>query len=514
MDAIGMRTIPSLLQEQVKQNGNKTFLLFEDANGGSYSVSYEEFDQTVKKLINVLCSKGIRKGDKVLLHLPNSLDFMYAWFAITSMGAVMVPTNILSPKSEMDYLISHSNSKLIITEEAYLDKFTEIVSERNLEVLLSRCEGREYEDKDLQRLLDSAEVLSVETNNVTSDDVAAILYTSGTTSKPKGVLVTHANYIYAGEYMSQTLKMRSDDRGLIVLPMFHGNGQYYLTMPLLTVGGSIALTEKFSASRYFEQAESFKATIGSLFAAPIKMILRSGEGKTYNHKLKTIIFAQSVTAEQLEQFEQTYEVGLLQIYGMTETIGTPLMNPLDGVRTNMSIGKPGIGYEVKLVDEDGKEVENGEVGQIIVKGIPGRTLMKGYFENEEKTKASLQDEWLYTGDNARIGDDGCFYFVDRMKDMVKRAGENIATSEIEDILNEHPHISDSAVIGVPDEMRDVAIKAFIIQKEDADLSEEEVISYCKERLASFKVPEEVQFVDEFPRTSVGKIQKHQLLTTT
>jgi crotonobetaine/carnitine-CoA ligase len=226
--------------------------------------------------------------------------------------------------------------------------------------------------------------------------------------------------------------------------------------------------------------------------------------------LRVILFAQSVTEEQLKQFEERYDVSLLQIYGMTETIGTPLMNPIDGIRKNMSIGKPTIGYEVKVVDEDGKEVPVGQSGQIIVKGIPGRTLMKGYFKNPRATLETLKDGWLYTGDNAKVESDGYFYFVDRIKDMIKRAGENVAANEVESVLSEHPGVYEAAVIGIPDEMRDEAIKAYVIIREDHIVTEEELIEFCRKRLAKFKIPDSIEFVLEFPRTSVGKIQKHLL----
>lgn len=511
MDIIGRNTIPKLLKEKVGLYPNKNFLIFEDNNQVRQAVTYQEAWNKVARMRTVLKTKGIQKGDRVLLHIPNSLDFFYSWFAITSIGAIMVPTNILSTKDEMEYLVKHSEAKLIITEQQYMDKFQYDGLEA-LELILSRYKGTQIQNISLDYLLDKSTPDGTE-ENVVSDDIAAILYTSGTTSKPKGVLITHANYIYAGEVMSKMLKITCNDRGFIVLPMFHGNGQYYLSMPLLTVGGSIAITEQFSASKYFKQAKGMEATIGSLFAAPIKMILRKGDNHVDHHQLKNIIFAQSVTEDQLEQFETNYNVSLLQIYGMTETIGTPLMNPIEGVRRNMSIGKPSIGYEVLLVDEIGHEVEDGGVGQIIVKGTPGRTLMKGYFNNKEATDKTLKNNWLYTGDNGQVREDGYIYFVDRMKDMIKRSGENIATSEIESVINSHPSISDSAVIGVPDEIRDVAIKAFIIPKDGQAVSKKEVIDYCSVKLAKFKVPEYVEFVTEFPRTSVGKIQKNELRNT-
>ena len=512
MDVIGNRTLKQLLNEKVTMYPNKTFLIFEDNEEQMHSLTYKEFSEKVNRLSHVFLSLNVKKGDNVTLHLPNNIDFLIAWFALAQIGAIMVPTNILSTESEMEYVLSHSESVLLITEEPYIEKFSTIRHQlpRLRDILLTRYEGKEYESQSIVRLIEQAEE-TVPNIPLDSEDVVAMLYTSGTTSLPKGVLITNANYIYAGELMSKSIRLSPDDRHLIVLPLFHANAQYYSTMSALIVGASIALTEKFSASRYFKQAKRMKATVGSLFAAPIRMILgQHYDPEDQENDMRLIWYAQMITEAQITKFEENYNVELLQMYGMTETIGTPLMNPLDSIKKNMGIGRPVIGYEVKVIDEAGNEVPRGEVGQLIVKGIPGRTLMKGYFKNEQATKETFQNDWLYTGDNARVDEDGYFFFVDRKKDMIKRAGENIAATEIEAVISRHPSVFEAAVIGVPDEIRDEAIKAYVILKEEHDVSEHELIDFCKQRLAMFKVPEYIEFVSELPRTSVGKIQKHLL----
>lgn len=512
MDNVGNRTLRDLLNEKVSMYKDKIFLLFEDQEQRFFQLTYGEFAEKVNRLSRVFLDYGVVKGHHVTLHLPNCLEFMVSWFALANIGAIMVPTNILSTSDEMEYILNHSESVLLITEETYLEKFKEIRNRlRNLqEILLTRYKGVEYEDQNLNRLIAEANPI-IPKIPLESEDVAAMLYTSGTTSRPKGVLITHANYLFAGEVMSKSIRLSPDDRQLIVLPLFHGNAQYYSSMSALTVGASIAITERFSASRYFKQAKRMKATVGSLFAAPIRMILRQHyDPGDQDNSLRLVWFAQAITPAQISQMEERYKTPLLQMYGMTETIATPLMNPLDGFRKNMGIGKPTIGYEVKVVDEEGKEVPRGQVGQIIVKGVPGRTLMKGYYKNLEATEEALRDGWLYTGDNARIDEDGYFFFVDRVKDMIKRAGENIAANEVESVLAEHPSVFEAAVIGIPDEIRDETIKAYVILREVQNVTEEELLSFCRERLAKFKVPEFIEFVHELPRTSVGKIQKHFL----
>ncbi|MDQ0269150.1 AMP-binding protein [Cytobacillus purgationiresistens] len=512
MDIIGDRTLRDLLTEKVSLHNEKLFLLFEDKEEKRSELTYEAFQNRTNQLSQALLSFGIKKGQHVTLHLPNSLDFMVSWFALANIGAVMVPTNILSPKDEMAYILTHSESMLLITEAEYLNKFTAIRSQLPLleDIWLARYEGEEYAEQSLAFLMEkeSGELPEI---SLKSDDVAAMLYTSGTTSKPKGVQITHANYLFTGEVMSKSIRLTPADRQLIVLPLFHGNAQYYSAMSALTVGASIAITERFSASRYFKQAKRLSATVGSLFAAPIRMILAQHyDAADRDNLLRVIWFAQSLTDEQLDHFEQQYEVPLLQLYGMTETVGVPLMNPLDGIRINKSIGKPTIGYEVKVIDADGNEQPAGVPGQIIVKGMPGRTLMKAYFKNNEATAATIKGGWLYTGDNARVDEAGYFYFVDRIKDMIKRSGENVAASEVESVLAAHKLVYESAVIGVPDDIRDEAIKAYVILHDGAKITENELLVYCKERLASFKVPDSIEILEAFPRTSVGKIQKHLL----
>lgn len=513
MDIIGDRTLRSLLEEKASLYPNKTFITFEDVQGKHTSKSYQEFYNEVIKLSNAFLDLNIKKGDHVTLHLPNNIEFLTTWFALAHIGAIMVPTNILSPASEMEYIINHSESVALITEEPYVEKFQSIIDERSSiqHIILTRFIDESPSLLSYDALVKGA---SSDTNRFPDthcEDVAAMLYTSGTTSKPKGVQITNANYIFTGELMSKSIQVTEEDRMFIVLPLFHGNAQYYSTMSALVAGGSIALTEKFSASRYFKQAKSLGGTVGSLFAAPLRMILaKEYDPNDRNNSLRLIIYAQAISEHQVTDFENKFDLKLLHMYGMTETVGIPLINPLNGIRKNLSIGKPSLGYEVKLIDENGQEVPNGEIGQIAVKGMPGRTIMKDYFKNDEATRQTIQGGWLLTGDNARVGEDGYFYFVDRVKDMIKRSGENVAAQEVESVLSIHAAVYEAAVIGVPDDIKDEAIKAFVILNKNMSATEDDLIQHCQQHLANFKVPKSIEFVEDFPRTPVGKIQKHIL----
>lgn len=508
---VGDRDLRKLLEERAQFSPENTFLIFEDTQGNVDSFTYRRFDDDVNRVANALHKMGIRRGDKVNLHLRNCPEFLFLWFALAKLGGIMVPTNPLSTAAELQYILNHSESILSVTEPDYL---------RVVEDALEACPQVQgvvlcHSNEPQPGLTLMAEVLKGDASPpppcaLAPDDEVAILYTSGTTAQPKGVVLTHAYYIWTGELTAQHEKLRPEDRHFIVLPLFHGNAQFYSTMASLVTGASVALMQSFSASRYFEQAARHGATIASLFAAPMRMILNQPSStQPRENQLRLVLFAQNLTLEQLAEFERLAGATLAQLYGLTE-LSFPLCNPIDGMRNNMSIGRPTLGVEVKVVDEGGREVPRGVSGELIIEGVPGWTLMKEYFKNPQATAEAIRDNWFYTGDNVRMGEDGFFYFVDRKKDMIKRAGENVPAAEVESVVNQHPKVLESAAIGVPDEMRDEAIKVFVVLKEGESADAEDILAHCRQRLMKLKVPSYIEFVDELPKTSVGKIQKHIL----
>jgi crotonobetaine/carnitine-CoA ligase len=266
---------------------------------------------------------------------------------------------------------------------------------------------------------------------------------------------------------------------------------------------------RFSASRFMKQAIRHECTVTSLFASPMRMILAQPENPAdRENQLRLVIFAQNVTEAQLDEWHARFDAPLMQIYGMTETMGQPVTNPLDYTRNNMTMGMPTLGYECRIVDDEGSDVGVGVPGQLLVSGVPGRTIMKGYFKNPDATAEAIRDGWLWTGDIVEADEQGYIRFVDRTKDMIKRAGENVAAGEVEMVIKTHPGVADAAVIGVPDPIRDETIKAFVILKEGHRATEEDIVEFCESRLSKFRVPEFVEFRVDFPRTSVGKTQKH------
>jgi carnitine-CoA ligase len=298
------------------------------------------------------------------------------------------------------------------------------------------------------------------------------------------------------------------DRWLIVLPLFHANAQYYCLMSALVAGASVALMGSFSASRWGDQARRHGATLASLFAAPIRMILaKEPRPSDTDNALRAVIYAQRIDEAQEAAFQDRFGTRLLQLYGMTETIAPPLMNPLHGPRRNATVGRPVGDVELRLCDPEGRL---SDIGELHVRGTPGATLMAGYLDDPDETAAALRDGWLRTGDVLQRDADGWYRFRDRVKDMIKSSGENIAAAEVEQVIDAHPAVFESAVVGIPDPIRDEVVKAVVVLDHGTSLSPEELIDWCRERMTKFKVPAHVEIVDELPRTSVGKVQKHRL----
>jgi crotonobetaine/carnitine-CoA ligase len=513
--------LSDLLTDRAAKFGDRKFLFFERqaaSNPGNNSeqhcfrqtLTFRELDNRVNQACRYLASQGLARGDVFNLHLPNCPAFLILWFAGARLGAIMMPTNVLASADELGYLLEHSHSKIAFATAEHLAMLNQCQSKiKNLENIIF-CDP--FTD---DPAIDSFEALLQEQPNTACNfspgetDMAAIMYTSGTTSKPKGVMVTHANYITAGQTVADAIELTEVDRHFIVLPLFHGNAQYYSTMSALIRGASIVLMDRFSASRYFDKCIEYDCTVASLFAAPMRMLLAQPENPHHrDNDLRIAMYAQNLTGQQMHEWQQRFNAPLMQLWGMTETMGPPLMNPLHGERRNWTVGKPTGNYEIALVDAAGNAVEVGQEGEITVQGIPGKTIMAGYFRNPQATSDTIRDNWLHTGDNAIRDDDGYFRFVDRRKDMIKRSGENVSSAEVENVILQHPAVFECAVIGLPDELRDESIVAVVVLHQDRQVAAADLIEFCAGKLATFRVPQQIVTRDSLPKTSVGKIQKN------
>lgn len=496
---VSARTVSGTLRTGAARHPDRALLVYDDLDGNVTTYSWQQVLDRAHAMAARLEQAGVGAGDRVHVHLGNRPEFLFAWFAAAELGALIVPTNTGCSEHELAYILDHAGTRTSIAE-ADCHLVVEAARRRaGIDGPLLVCERDELAQ------LPSA---PREAAPVAPETPLAVMYTSGTTSNPKGVLVTHANYVWAGEVVAKSLRLSPEDRVLTVLPLFHANAQYYTTMGTLVSGGTLILSRRFSASRFMDQAVRHRATVASLFATPVRMILSRAPAPHWReHALRVVLFAQNLTDDELRAWDERIGAPLLQLYGMTETIGPPLINPLGDERRADAIGRVSLGYTCRVVRADGSPADVDEPGELLVGGVPGVSLMAGYLDDPVATEAALADGWMRTGDLVRVDRDGFHYFVDREKDMIKRSGENVAASEVEAVLLAHPRVGDAAVVGIPDPVRDEQIVAFVVPAAGEALDPGDVQRWCAERMAKFRVPSVVRVRDELPRTSVGKIQK-------
>ena len=493
--------VRQLLEDRTAANPDKIFL-FSEADGRSWT--YAEFDRAVNRTANMLRSHDIKKGNVVSLLMPNSAEYIIAYFACWKIGAVAGPVNSLLTGGEIMWVVGNSESKLILLGANWSTSIRACMSEENhLPTVI--VDNVETITKDFSDKLDDVEIAS--------DDDAIIIYTSGTTGKPKGCLLTHGNLIANAQQIVEWMGFGQDDRLLTIMPLFHMNAVSVTTMTALFAGGSTVVSPKFSASRFWDIIEKYKITSFGSVATMLSMLLaRSQESdqekiKTFDSRLRFAMCGSApVPAEILRRFEETFGCLVIEGYGLSESTCRSTFNPPNKNRRPGSCGQP-IGNEMKVFDEADNEVADGELGEIVMRGP---NICKEYFKNPDATAKAFANGWFHTGDIGYRDDDGFFYIADRKSDMIIRGGENIYPREIDDLLFTHPAVASAAVIGVPDDLYGEEVAGFVVLKDGQEASENELIAFCKERLAEFKCPKSILFLEDIPKGPTGKLLKREL----
>ena len=487
------RNIPELLQQRANAAPDKVFLLSE---ADERQFTYREFEQAVARAAGMLAVHGIGKGDVVSLLLPNSVEYIVAYFACWRLGAMAGPVNGHLKTQEIEYVVSNSESKLMLVNSEFLGK----VEGSRVPVTVFDSERQAGEGfKEDKRA------------EIELQDEAIIIYTSGTTGKPKGCLLTHGNVIANARQISTWLGFTEHDRLLTVMPLFHMNAVSVTTMSALYAGSSTVVSQKFSASRFWQIISDYQITSFGSVATMLSMLLSSyPDGVPAGLKTDQLRFAMCgsapVPAEVLRRFEETFNCLVVEGYGLSESTCRSTFNPPDERRRPGSCGLP-IGNEMRVVDDGDRDVPEGELGEILLRG---ENILKGYFKNEAATASAFRNGWFHTGDIGYRDADGFYYIVDRKSDMIIRGGENIYPREIDEVLYQHPQIAAAAVIGVADRLYGEEVAAVVVLKAGANLSEAEVIEFCKARLADYKCPKTVRFVADIPKGPTGKLLKREL----
>jgi crotonobetaine/carnitine-CoA ligase len=488
--------IPWLLQHWATVKGDHPFLVWEPRDGDGRTWTYAEFDHDVRRLAAGLAAKGISKGDKVLIHADNTPEAVLAWYACAVLGAVGVTTNTRSVAAEVGYFVDKAQCVAAITQPQYLD----LVREAGPTLQWIAVTG-EPSFNDL--FGDAADCPAREPEPMLP---AGILFTSGTTSKPKAVVHTHANALWAGRIGPRNIDLNGDDIYLIYLPFFHVNAQSWSLWAVLGVGATAVLTPKWSTSNFWPVVTKHSVTHISLM--PFVFPALGGPDKPASHTLRAGVFGLI-----MPEIDAWLGIKVYACYGMTETVTHAISGRPQEGWPRTSLGHPTPGYEMAVVNQDtGELVGQDEVGELWVRGTRGIQLFLEYFDNPEANASSFTDDgWFKTGDMVKLGEGGNVFFTDRDKDLIKVGGENVSAREVEDVCRTVPGIADIAVVGKKHEWLDQVVVAFVVVGPGApEELEKAIIEACSASLADFKVPRAVYVVEDFPRATLEKVAKNVL----
>lgn len=509
-----MESTAELIQRAAEKFGNRTFLYFKNR-----TISFRQMDEVSDNLASAFLRLGLKKGDRVAVMLMNRPEYLHLWFGLNKIGASMVPINVDFTVYETQYLLDHSESVMAITDSAHFDI---------VDLARKDCPGIQS-----MIVLDTPSAppgcvlfsdllrhgqAPQETPTISCDDEAAVLYTSGTTGRPKGCLVNQYYYLNLGAMYVREHMVGDKDVILTPLPLFHMNAQTLTIMGALTAGASVVLVDRFHPSTWWQDIRKHQVTFFHYLGVIPAMLMGLAESE-YDYGGKTVYgIGAGVPKDIQEKFEKRFNVALLEVYGSTEGGGGGLF--LTGRR--LKERKPGTAafgkllpeVEARIVDDNDRSVPDGTVGELLTRSsdeiFRRKGFMSGYLKDQDATAEVWRNGWFHTGDYCYRDEDGYYHFVDRKKDMIRRSGENISASEVESVLSDHPDVLDAAVIAVPDSIRIEEVKAYVVPCEGVSLPPEHLIQWCEQRLAYYKIPRFIEFRDSLPKTATQKIQKNVL----
>ncbi|MDN7246800.1 class I adenylate-forming enzyme family protein [Planococcus shenhongbingii] len=465
--------------------------------------TYSEFYEKAKRIAAYFQQKGYKKDDVIALYALNSDTFLVCYFGIQLGGFTVMPVNTKLAVPEVEYIFLNSKAKGLIYD-VRIEEVIKGTSHEFQDILAIGGEdtvGQVIGDESLEFVLVTLE----------GEDTAVVMYTSGTTGKPKGVMLTHANIQACAEIWSEAMAITEQDRMLISTPLFHCAAAHVFVVPVTHKGGSLVIEEAFSPDKTMKMLESAKPTMFFGVPAMYSIILNLPDiQRVQLPSLRLFCYgAAPMPYELVKKLKETFpNVSVQNCYGQTEN--APAASSLKDYFALDKIGSVGEVLpqtEIRVVDEFGEPLPAGQVGEIVVKGPQ---VMKGYLRNEEATRQAIKNGWLYSGDLGKFDEDGLLYIVDRKKDMIIRGGENVYPVEVEEVLYQIPELLEAAVVGVPHEVYGEVPKAYAVKKPGQDVSEKQIQAYCATKLAKYKVPLEVEFMEELPRNASGKVLKHTL----
>ncbi|AGL02043.1 class I adenylate-forming enzyme family protein [Desulfoscipio gibsoniae] len=499
--------VSDLITNNASFNPNYKAIICGD-DGREYT--WSEFDKIINQLGNALVEIGVNKGDRVAIYLPNSPEFLFTYFAVAKIGAVATPFNILFKTAEITYILNNSRAKVLVGSGDEIDQNLIKVNAQtpHLEKIITVGKPVEGAVDFYSIILECPE--DFETVDCSSDDLATLMYTSGTTGQPKGAMLSHGNFISIAAVNSKMVQINDQDLYMTATPYCH----IFFVQSVLGpfhAGAGVVTMRSFNAEKTLELLSRYQVT--HFAGVPTMYIFMLDQFDSNKYDLSAwrlaVSAAASMPVEHINKIKATFGVEFSETYGATETSSTVTYGRVGHGRVG-SVGPVGRGNRAKVVDNSGSELPAGEVGEILVK-TPG--VFKGYWEMPEATREAFDEGWYHTGDLGKFDEDGYLYIVDRKKDMIVCGGYNVYPREVEEVIYQHPKVMEAAVLGVKDPVRGEVPKAFIRLKDNEEMTDQELIDFCKQMIANYKVPRNIEFMEELPKGPTGKILKRKLKET-
>ena len=482
---------------------------------GDRELTYRDLQSRVQSTSFALRDLGVRPGDIVAILLYNRVEFIETMLAANRIGAAVLPLNYRLSPAEWQYILEHSDARAIVTEEEFVpavDTVAKSLPNLHYKVTLDRPADSTWHEYDI--LVGTGRGRTTEIVDVAADSLQRLMYTSGTTSRPKGVIISHENLIWKNLAHILEFSLNAEDNTLICGPLYHVGGMDLPGLATFHAGGRLSLVRKFDAAGVADSIEKLRPT--NIWLAPSMMNALLQLPGIAGRDTSSIRFitggGEKMPIPLLDRISDAFpSAWFADAYGLTETVSGDTVNDAAHMRSKVgSVGRPVPHVQVAVVDELGVPVEAGELGEIVVRGPK---VMTGYWRDEEATRKAIRNGWFHTGDIGRLDAEGYLYIEDRKKDMIVSGGENIATPEVERVLYEHPDVVEAAVVGMPDARWGEVPRAFVVLRAGSGADSETLKDFCRTRLAKYKVPAEIECIESLPRTPSGKVLKRILRET-
>ena len=503
-----MNLVYQMLERGLRRNPDKTLFVFDD---GEYT--YRDFERRVDKLCHALSAKGVQPGDRVSYYMANKLEALVTFWASFKMGTILVPASVLLRPRDLSYTVNNAESKVLVVDASdanVMDSLSACRSQLETVDVVLACRGELPGAESWDAAVEAQDWEPFPIADCDEDQIGAIYYTSGTTGVMKGCMMTHGNISYMVQTYVHAFKFRQGDVSIHSMPIYYAFSPILGIMPTVQMGGTVVLHEIFNPERMLDGINRHKATFFCGVPTMYSMMLEAWRQNPEKYDATSLRVCASsgskLAPELMQNFEKALGCTIGEVYGLSE--GGPIwVQTIPGLRRPGSTGLPAANLDVKIFDDNDNELPPGQMGEIVIRGSQ---CCQGYWKMPEMTQELYRSGWLHTGDLGYIDEDGYGYVVDRKKDMIITGGANIYPAEVENVLYSHPAVLLAAVVGVPDDTYGELPKAFIVLKEGAHATAEEIIAYCRDQMAKNKAPRMVEFVIEMPMTANRKILRRTL----